>query len=64
MWQDVFCRRGRTEARYLNGRVHAMSQQLEVATPINALLTQVVDTMAERRELPGTYTLSDLRNML
>ena len=64
MWQDVFCRRGRTEARYLNGRVHDMGQQLGVATPLNALLTQVVDQMAERRELPGTYTLSDLRQML
>ena len=64
MWQDVFCRRGRTEARYLNGRVHEMGQQLGVATPINALLTQVVDRMAERRELPGTYTLSDVRHML
>ena len=64
MWQDVFCRRGRTEARYLNGRVHEMGQQFGIATPINALLTQAVDTMAERRELPGTYTLSDLRHML
>ena len=64
MWQDVFCRRGRTEARYLNGRVREMGQQLGIATPLNALLTQVVDTMAERRELPGTYTLADLRRML
>ncbi len=64
MWQDVFCRRGRTEACYLNGRVHEMGQQLGIATPINTLLAQVADTMAERRELPGTYTLSDLRHML
>ena len=64
MWQDVFCRRGRTEARYLNGRVNELGQQLSITTPINALLTQVVDRMAERRELPGTYTLSDLRRML
>ena len=64
MWQDVFCRRGRTETRYLNGRVREMGQQLGVATPLNALLTQVVDTMAERRELPGTYTLTDLLRML
>ncbi len=64
MWQDVFCRRGRTEARYLNGRVREMGQQLGITTPINTLLTQVVDTMAERRELPGTYMLADLRRML
>jgi hypothetical protein len=41
-----------------------MGQQLGITTPINTLLTQVVDTMAEQRELPGTYTLSDLRHML
>ena len=33
MWQDVFCRRARTEARYLNGRVREMGQQLGIATP-------------------------------
>jgi len=60
----VFCRRGRTEARYLNGRVNEMGQQLGLETPLNALLTQVVDRMAERRELPGSYTVSDLRRML
>jgi 2-dehydropantoate 2-reductase len=64
MWQDVFCRRGRTEARYLNGRIAEMGQHLSIATPVNKLLVQVVDRMVERRELPGTYALSDLRQML
>ena len=27
-------------------------------------VTLVVDTMAERRELPGRYTMSDLRHLL
>lgn len=64
MWQDLFCRRGRTEARYLNGKIAEMGQHLSIPTPVNALLVQVVDGMAERRELPGTYTLSDLRQRL
>ncbi len=64
MWQDVYCRRGRTEARYLNGRVAELGQRLSIATPVNALLPTVVDGMAERRELPGTYSLSDLYRML
>ncbi len=64
MWQDLYCRRGRTEARYLNGRIAAMGKQLSLPTPINALLVEVVDRMAERRELPGAYTLADLRRML
>ena len=64
MWQDLFCRRGRTEARYLNGKIAELGQPLSIRTPVNALLVQVVDGMAERRELPGTYTLSDLRRML
>lgn len=64
MWQDLFCRRGRTEARYLNGKVAELGQQVSISTPVNALLTQVADRMAERRELPGTYALADLRRML
>ncbi len=64
MWQDIFCRRGRTEARYLNGKIAEMGQHLSISTPVNKLLVQVVDRMAERRELPGTYTLPDLRRML
>jgi 2-dehydropantoate 2-reductase len=64
MWQDLFCRRGRTEARYLNGKIAEMGQHMSIVTPVNALLTQVVDRMAERRELPGTYALPDLRRML
>ncbi len=63
MWPEVFCWRGRTEGRYLDGRVHEAGQQLGIATSVNALLTQLVDTRAERRELPGTYTLTNLRRM-
>ncbi len=64
MWQDLYCRRGRTEARYLNGTIVELGQQMAIPTPVNALLVQVVDRMAERRELPGTYTVADLRRML
>ena len=64
MWQDLYCRRGRTEARYLNGKIADAGQRVSIPTPLNVLLTQVADRMAERRELPGTYTLSDLRQML
>lgn len=64
MWQDIYCRRGRTEARYLNGRVAELGRQVSIDTPVNALLPGVVDGMAERRELPGTYALSELYRML
>jgi ketopantoate reductase len=64
MWQDLYCRRGRTEARYLNGKITELGQQVSVPTPVNALLVRVVDRMAERRELPGAYTVADLRRML
>lgn len=64
MWQDLFCRRGRTEARYLNGKIAEMGKRLSVSTPVNEFLVKVVDRMAERRELPGTYTLPDLQRML
>jgi 2-dehydropantoate 2-reductase len=64
MWQDLYCRRGRTEVRYLNGKVAELGQRFSIPTPVNVLLTHVADRMAERREVPGTYTLADLRRML
>ena len=64
MWQDLYCRRGRTEARYLNGTIVELGQRMALPTPVNALLVQVVDRMAERRELPGTYRVADLQRML
>ncbi|HEV8714992.1 MAG TPA: ketopantoate reductase family protein [Candidatus Binatia bacterium] len=64
MWQDLYCRRGRTEARYLNGKIVELGQQMAIPTPVNALLVQVADRMAERRELPGTYTVADLNRRL
>lgn len=64
MWQDVYCRRGRTEARWLNGLVAEMGRTLRVAAPVNALLAAVVDDMAARRELPGAYRVADLREKL
>jgi 2-dehydropantoate 2-reductase len=64
MWQDLYCRRGRTEARYLNGKIVELGQQMVIPTPVNAQLVQVADRMAERRELPGAYTVADLRRML
>ncbi len=64
MWQDLYCRRGRTEARYLNGKIVELGQQMAIPTPVNALLVQVADRMAERRELPGAYTVAGLRRML
>lgn len=64
MWQDVYCRRGRTEARYLNGRVEELGQRLGIATPVNELVARLVDDMAERRELPGTYSAAVLRDAL
>ena len=64
MWQDVYCRRGRTEARWLNGLVAEMGRKLGVDAPVNVLLAEVVDDMAERRELPGAYRVADLREKL
>ena len=64
MWQDLYCRRGRTEARYLNGKIVELGQQMVIPTPVNAQLVQVADRMAERRELPGAYTVADLRRRL
>ena len=41
-----------------------MGRTLGVAAPVNALLAEVVDDMAARRELPGAYRVADLREKL
>ncbi|MBI4641284.1 MAG: 2-dehydropantoate 2-reductase [Candidatus Tectomicrobia bacterium] len=64
MWQDIYWKRGTTEARELNGRISALGKRVGLPTPINDLLTKLVDDMAEKREAPGKYTIAQFKEML
>ena len=53
-WQSLHRQAGRVEADYLNGEIVLLGRLHGVPTPVNELLRQTVNTMAARRELPGT----------
>ena len=44
---------GGTEATHLHSRIAEVGHQLALQTPVNALLGQAVDRVAEQRGLPG-----------
>lgn len=61
LWQDLFLRRGAVEAEYVNGEIVRLGRQHGVPTPYNSLLLALSTAMATARELPGTYTIQQLR---
>jgi 2-dehydropantoate 2-reductase len=64
MWQDIYWKRGKTEADGLNGKIAAMGRGQGIPTPINALLHQLITEVAENRDLPGKYTIRQFRELL
>jgi 2-dehydropantoate 2-reductase len=61
LWQDLYHRRGEVEADYFNGEIVRLGQQHNVPTPYNRLLVELIKEMAAARELPGKYTIQQLR---
>lgn len=62
--QDVILRRPSTEVDYLNGEVVALGKRYGVPTPINELMVKLVHETTDRGKPLGTYSTSDIRNML
>lgn len=64
MWQDLYLKRGRTEAEYLNGEIVRLGKKHGLATPLNSLMVRVVNQMAHEKLMPGALTVSQLRAMV
>ncbi|MGQ4809858.1 hypothetical protein NKDENANG_03294 [Candidatus Entotheonellaceae bacterium PAL068K] len=64
LWQDLYHQRGEVEADYFNGEIVALGQQYNVPTPYNGLLLELIKDMAAAHELPGKYTIQQLRARL
>lgn len=64
LWQDLYHRRGEVEADYFNGEIVRLGRQHNVPTPFNGLLLELIKQMAAARELPGKYTVQQLRERL
>ncbi len=63
-WFDLKLKRGETEAGYLNGEIILLGEKHGIATPINSLLLQVIDQMADQYLQPGHYSVAQLREMM
>ena len=63
-WQDLALQRGSTEVDAFNGEIVRLGARHGIPTPINQLLLGLVEDMADKKELPGKYSIGDLRAML
>ena len=64
LWQDLYHQRGEVEADYFNGEIVELGRHHNVPTPHSSLLLELINDMAAKREKPGKYTISDLRQRL
>lgn len=64
LWQDLYHQRGEVEADYFNGEIVRLGRQHNVPTPYNSLLQTLIKEMAAARELPGKYSVQQLRERL
>jgi ketopantoate reductase len=64
LWQDLYHRRGEVEADYFNGEIVRLGQQHNIPTPYSSLSVELIKAMATARELPGRYTIKQLRELI
>ena len=64
LWQDLYHRRGEVEADYFNGEIVRLGQQHDIPTPYSSLSVELIKAMATARELPGKYTIKQLRELI
>ncbi len=64
LWQDLYHQRGEVEADYFNGEIAQLGREHNIPTPYSSLLVELIKEMAAARELPGKYTIAQLRERL
>ncbi len=64
LWQDLYHQRGEVEADYFNGEIVRLGQEHHIPTPYSRVLLELIKEMAAARELPGKYTIAQLREHL
>ena len=64
LWQDLYHQRGEVEADYFNGEIVRLGQEHHIPTPYSCVLLELIKEMAAARELPGKYTIAQLREHL
>jgi len=62
-WQSLQRGLGSIEADFLNGEIVRLGRLHGIPTPHNAVLQEVANAMAARREKPGKYSAQDLEEL-
>lgn len=63
-FQSVLRGTGNVETEYLNGEIVALGRRYGIPTPVNELLVQRANEMAQTRRAPGSVTLEELHAAL
>lgn len=63
-WQSLYRQRGHVETPYFNGVIVQLGRSLGLPTPYNTAVTDIIATMASRREKPGRYTVGQLGRII
>jgi 2-dehydropantoate 2-reductase len=63
-WQSLARKLGSVENEYFNGEVVRLAKRLGKTAPINDGINRIMQEMAANREVPGKYTLEELKKML
>jgi 2-dehydropantoate 2-reductase len=63
-WQSLARKQGSVETEFFNGEVVRLAKKLGKEAPINDGLNRIMQEMAAKREIPGKYTMAELKKML
>ncbi len=63
-WQSLARRQGSVETEFLNGEIVRVAKSLGMEAPLNEKLVSITREMAANHNLPGTYTIDALSEML
>ena len=63
-WQSVARGTGDIEADYLNGEIVLIGRRCGIATPANAVVQRLGNTMAVQRLSPGHFKLAEVRALI
>jgi 2-dehydropantoate 2-reductase len=63
IWQDIILKRGQTEIDFLNGEIINLGRQLNLPTPYNSFIVDVLKDMVLKGDSPGKYTALELRQL-
>jgi 2-dehydropantoate 2-reductase len=63
-WQSLARHQGSVETDFLNGEIVRVAERLGLKAPINERLMEITREMAEKKELPGKYTIDQLKELL